>query len=150
HGLAGAFLDTGDPERALDYALQALDVFTALGLAVGQGRAHSAVGSALRRLGRLDEARGHHEVSLVLLREAADRFGASRALQDLGTLAQEQGDLPRALDHLRQALDLRRAHGNQQAQTTSLLHIGETLTAMGRPEEALAALREALDVAEAL
>ena len=117
---------------------------------VGQARAHSSVGTALRHLGRLGEARAHHEVSLTLFREAGDHFGEARALHDLGTLAQEQGDLARALDLHRRALDLRRAHGNRQSQTTSLLHIGETLTAMGRPAEGEAVLREALDLAEAL
>ncbi|MDX1420128.1 MAG: tetratricopeptide repeat protein [Rubricoccaceae bacterium] len=150
HGLSGAYFELGDTERALDYAMQALDRFTALGHPVGQARSHSSVGTVLSAQGRHDEAQGHHEVSLQLFQQAGDRLGESRALYDLGRAAHARGDIERALEVQQEALALRRHLNHPQSQSTSLLALGEALLAAGRTDEALATLHEALDIAEAL
>ena len=149
-GISISASELGDARQALDFGMQALDCFTHVGVPEGQSRAHSAIGTALRLLGRFDEARGHHEISLQLAREGGGTLNEARALHDLGVLAFAEEHYEEALGLHQRALDLRRRLGNRQAQSTSLIEIGKSLLAMRRCSEAIRVLCEALEIAEAL
>lgn len=150
HGLSGAYIELGHTEEALTSAMEALATQTAVGHVIGQARAHSAVGTALRTTGRFEEARGHHEVSLQLFREDDDMLGESRAYHDLGLVAYALTEFESALEYHSKAVALRRRLGNRQAECTSQTEIGRTLVALGRKEEAFDVLYAAQAIAEEL
>ena len=150
HGLSHAASDLGDAAQALDLGRQSLAAFEARADERGTLEAHVAVGTALRLLGRLDEARAHHEASLALGRAFGHAPAESRALHDLGLLALAEGEPERALPLLRDALAQRRAADNPRAVASSLLATGAALHGAGRTDEALATLHEALALADTL
>ena len=150
HGLSHAASDLGDAAQALDLGLQSLAAFEGRVDDRGALEAHVAVGTALRMLGRLAEARVHHEASLALGRTLGHAPAESRALHDLGLLALDEGRAGDALPLLHDALARRRAAENQRAVASTLLATGRALRDAGRTDEALDALHEALDLAAAL
>jgi len=147
--LANHLLDLGETETAIQNGQEALHLFAELENAVGQARAHTVVGGALRQRGRLVEARAHFESALRLSREEMAVLTEARALDDLGRLEGVEGNHEEALRLHREALELREAVGNRQAQSSSRLRMGEALIALGRIDEALESLHAAHQLAEA-
>ena len=98
----------------------------------GDSTAHTQLGTALARKGRLCEAIGHFRQALKF--EPHD----GRAHNGLGAALARTGELEEAIDHLRIALGIRAdlfdAHYN----------LARALTVTGRPSEALNHYRQAL------
>ncbi|GAB5537227.1 MAG: hypothetical protein Rubg2KO_34760 [Rubricoccaceae bacterium] len=147
--LANHLLDLDETESAIQNGESALQIFADLDDAIGQARAHTIVGGALRQRKRLIEARAHFESALRLAREKQSVMTEARALDDLGRLEGAEDNHEKALELHREALELREAVGNRQAQASSRLRIGETLIELGRIDEALEALDVARQLAEA-
>ncbi|MBI4704290.1 MAG: tetratricopeptide repeat protein [Deltaproteobacteria bacterium] len=110
------------------------------------------LGDVLRRLGRPDEARAHHEEALGLARATGDPWhpeighgedGLARVAESLGRYGEAAEHFARAMEHAERRLG--RDHP-RVAQIASFL--GEALREAGRLDEARAAHARALSVCE--
>ena len=140
--LAQVYLALGDPERAREHAELTHDLPDRTRMPdprlraqrpepVGS-KAHSELGEALQRAGKLEEAIPHFREALRIKPESAV------AHYNLGTILLRQGKTGEALEHLSQAVRLR------PHMAMAHVNLGTALMGLGREDEAAAHFREAL------
>ena len=107
------------------------------------------LGTALRVIGRVDEARDCYEQALAMARAEKNRYDESVWLGNLANCYQDMGRTARAIECNEQALAIKREIGNRHGQAISLGSLGncygdlgQTARAIGYHEEALALARE--------
>ncbi|MEV4249844.1 helix-turn-helix domain-containing protein [Streptosporangium canum] len=144
-----------DPETALRYTAQALDLAIPSGATAQIASAHHAAGGALRRLGRLDEAIAAETLAAEMFRAVGDMDAYSQCLGALGSCLRDAGHYAEALE---QYLDLWALLNDDQSGITpgvvaftrpiALARIGECLGLLGRRSEAVIKLTEAISLME--
>lgn len=144
----------GRPQDAIELLQRAQAAFVGSGDRIGEAVTHRNLATALRELGRHEEALGHidraeaiaselgHEQGRAAAFEARAAVLSSRALQQQG----EAGLLAQALEQNGKALAI--AGGNESSYRLRLLEQRADLAeAAGQPALALAAMREAESLA---
>jgi tetratricopeptide (TPR) repeat protein len=111
-----------------------------------QGRLHDNIAITLRRLGRLEEARTHHETALEIAEGLGDDALSVTVLGNLSELLLLIGDATAALDAASTALE-RGDGGGDFWRASALNNLGRALSASGRHDLAIARQRQALDLA---
>lgn len=153
HGRGRIELRRGRDEQALAFFNAAVERHQAARNDDGMASALSAQSGALRRLGRLEEARTGLERALVIAERSDSGAVAAGVHGNLGNLHAAQARYDLAEQHLQQALQLfRRARDHRQEAVTlenlaDLSHArGDRRAATDRQRQALARFRE-LDLA---
>ncbi|MFI6604326.1 helix-turn-helix domain-containing protein [Nonomuraea sp. NPDC050536] len=144
-----------DPEAALRYTAQALDLATPVGDTAQIASSHHAAGGALRKLGRLKEATAAETQAADLFRAVGDIDSYGQCLGALGSCLRDAGRYSEALE---QYLDLLALVDDDQSGMTpsiaaftrpiALARIGECLGSLGHRTEAIIKLTEAIDLME--
>jgi DNA-binding CsgD family transcriptional regulator/tetratricopeptide (TPR) repeat protein len=143
---ARAAFHSGDPERALPFMDQALELIDA---DADPERAAYVVDQrswALRSLGQ-------GSAGLESLRQTVAGFPPQPSLAQAVVLASLANGLMRVMDEeapavARRALDVARAVGAREQEATALITLGSALSYLNHPHEGEAALREGLRLAE--
>ena len=124
----------------------------ALGDAPGQdhrdeiAQLHRLAGISAQENHRLGDARQHHEASLDLFTQLADRLGQGTARHNLGVVAQEQRHFEEAEDHYRRALQLKLEFGEREGLAATYHQLGNVAQLQGRFEDAEGHYREVLKI----
>lgn len=144
-----------DPEAALRYTAQAIDLAARSGVTAEIARAHHQAGGALRRLGRLDEATASETRAAEMFRADGDIDAYCQCLGSIGTCLRDAG---RHTEALEQYLDLLALLDDDQSGVTPsvavftrpivLARIGECLGLLGHRAEAIIKLTEATSLME--
>ncbi|MEV1170555.1 helix-turn-helix domain-containing protein [Nonomuraea sp. NPDC049784] len=144
-----------DPETALRYANQALDLATHSGATAQIASARHTGGGALRRLGRLDEATAAETQAAQMFKADGDIDSYAQCLGALGSCLRDAGHYAEALE---QYLDLWALVNDEQSGMTpgitaftrpiALARVGECLGLLGRRAEAIIKLTEAISLME--
>jgi class 3 adenylate cyclase/tetratricopeptide (TPR) repeat protein len=144
---ADATIDSGSSyAEAIEYAGRARDYYTGYGQARATARARAVAGRALRRLGRLSEAREQLTAAMDTLRTDPGP-DTVRALQQLASVEVFAGS-PDAERLTIEALDLGQALAVNVSEMCTLLEIrGTHLAFTGRSTEAGAYYRETIRLA---
>ncbi len=118
----------------------------------GEGVDLSSLGQIALARGRLDEAEGYFQQSLLIRREVQDRQGEGVVLSSLGQIALRRGRLDEAEGYFQQSLLIRREVQDRRGEGVDLSTLGVIAAEGGRDDEAeayyrqgLAALQEAQD-----
>lgn len=158
-----AYIDIGDgrldpyrggrqaqPQRALDHAMRALELFEETGDRAGQARALANVGWCHARLGNYQESMAYCTRALVVQQEIGDPLGEAGSWHSIGYAYRWLGDPTRAIDCYGRALDLSRGASDNNLQVTVLADLAEALTLVGDATAARDAWKVALDILEEL
>ncbi|WP_281427105.1 ATP-binding protein [Nonomuraea ceibae] len=154
--VAWAHLVPGDdPETALRYTAQVVELATRSAATAQLASAHHAAGGALRRLGRLDEAIAAETRAAEIFKAGGNIDAYSQCLGALGTCLRDAGQYPEALE---QYLGLWALLDDDQSGMTpsaaaftrpiALARIGECLGLLGHRSEAISKLTEAISLME--
>jgi predicted ATPase/Tfp pilus assembly protein PilF len=108
---------------------------------------YGVAGTALRVLGKVDEARIALERSLALARQASDRTCETRALVQLAVLEILGGNVESAQERLDVALVIAREGRDAALESDVHNYLGNLQAALGKPHEALPYLKAALELA---
>jgi predicted ATPase/class 3 adenylate cyclase len=124
----------------------------AMETAGGTSRAKAllAWSKALRRVGRIDDARPAAVQSLALARDSHDRSLQCRALSELGNLDRETGRVDEARAQLSEALAIARELGNGAIEGRLLGFLGILEAELGRFDEARALLEWSISLLQAV
>ena len=140
----------GDPETAIRYAKQALDLATLGGTTAQIAWAHQYAATALRRLGRLDEAAASASRAAQTFRAIGDVDAYCQCVGTVGACLLDNGRYAEALERFREMCDLA---GDEESGMTPTIaaytrpvamgRIGHCQGLLGRRAEAITTLTEA-------
>ncbi|MGW4059326.1 ATP-binding protein [Amycolatopsis sp. NPDC004747] len=119
--LAGALRDSGEPDRALAVAREALAKATRLAMLRTQAGAHHVIGTVLLELGRVEAARTELESALGLSTEANHPRGCGDALVALSAVHRHRRALDEASDAAGRARAVSEETGHRLILADSLL-----------------------------
>jgi tetratricopeptide (TPR) repeat protein len=148
-------LPRDDPETALGYAAQALELATRCDATGEIAQAHHQTGGALRRLGRLDEAIASELRAAEMAKADGDVNRYCDCLGALGTCLRDAGRHAEALEQYLTVLALVNDDRSEVTPSVAaftrpiaLARIGECLGSLGRRAEGITKLTEAIALME--
>jgi len=109
-----------------------------------EGSRCNALGVALRRAGRADQAATLHEAARVIFAGVGESRGEALAANALGVALAEAGEQDAALEQFEQARTLLRELGDRQWEGKVLANIGLAMRRVGQDDEAVDLLQTAL------
>ncbi len=148
-GIAGAQMELGCPDDALDHLAQALRLFEEAGDLAGQTRVHLEIARAKGKKGRFREALNSTQRGLRLSQVARDKVGSAQeaiALNQMGWELSNLGRFQQALGYCQRAVTLFQQHGNKHYEPTALDSLAYCLHHLGRHTEAAACYRRAVEL----
>ncbi|GAA2356759.1 SARP family transcriptional regulator [Catellatospora methionotrophica] len=99
---------------------------------------HRGLATALSKMGRHDEAYGHHQQGLALSTAIGDGQGAARSLRSIAFLLEEQGRHDEALTHAREAVAVSDSLGDAMSAARARNLVGWLHAQLGDHQQALA------------
>ena len=141
-----AYSSLNEPERALDYLQQALDI-----LRTGTDRSAEAltlnnIGYAYNRLAKFKEAQDYYNQSRVMVQKIGNRSLEAQTLDLLGTTYSDMGQPQKALELHQQALEIQRTAKNVRREAIDLSNLGHVYNLLGQPDKALDHFNQALAI----
>lgn len=115
-----------------------------VGELAGQGWLLTSLGTALRELGRLDEAVACQRRAAECFERTGEVIGLASACNNLAAVLHTLGDLGGALSEYGKAVEAYRAADNLHAQARAMSNQATVLTDLDRTSEAVAQLQAAL------
>jgi len=142
--LGNAYLQLGDPRRAIEYYEHQLVITRQIGDRRGEGNALGNLGSAYKDLGDARRAIGCYEQTLEIHRQIGDRRGEGADLGNLGIAYKNLGDARRAIGYYEQQLVITRQIGDRVGEANgsfnlAVLYLQQNQPALARPLAQLAA-----------
>lgn len=141
-GLASCISPVGDEEEAYAVSLAALELGKASNDAFTTAVAQERVGSSLRRMMRLQEARAQFDAAIKTYRQLDARWELASVLGDLGLVHRLTGDLEAAEVSLRWAYRLCRDLKERALVTWTAAELARILVAKGEVQAARQVLEE--------
>ena len=143
---AGTLVRSGNADRAVADALEALGIAQRLTQPELIAQAHGTLGTAQLATGQLGAARNAFELALT----SSDSNLQLRANANLGSIAGMTGNLESALTHFDAALTVARATQNFAVTGAILFNLGATAEKLHQLERAERGFREAISIAQTL
>ena len=134
----------GQTERALQMALQALELAEGSGDALALAQAHNILGMLQRNLGNIEEAIRHLQESLALAEKMADPGVRTAALNNLSLACADHGELERALGYAHTALELCTLLGDRHREAALHSNLADLYHAAGLEQPSMAHLKQAV------
>jgi len=140
---SGILMRTGDLQEAEKHSLAAIENFELTGKRLYAAYAQSRLSTIYRISGRLDEALGLAEQSLVVRREYNDQRGISSSLSSLGEINLELGNLTRARQYAEQVYDIGIQTDDIEVIAAAKSEMAHADRLLGHPEKAAEGYAEA-------
>jgi tetratricopeptide (TPR) repeat protein len=141
--LAVGFMDTGQQDKALATASDALVLCRATGDRQHEASVQLIFDQILYRKGSYAESAEAGEEAVRIFAELSSRHGQARALRSLGQTLQRLKRLPEAADRLRESAGLARETGDDSLAGFAFDDLGDVLKARGQDEGAATAYLQA-------
>lgn len=136
--------DAGDYQRALDYYLQALPLFSES--PPRRAITLNNIGASYNSLGEPERALDYFQQSLEILKTGTDRSAEALTLHNIGYSYNKLAKYKEALDYYNQARAMVQKIQNRLLEALTLDLLGATYTDMGQPEKALEYHQQALEI----
>ena len=144
--LAGVYVATGQPQKALTLYEQALPIRREVGERAGEATTLNNMGEVYRITGQPQKALTLYEQALPITREVRDRAREATILNNLAVVYADTGQPQKALTLYQQALSIHREVGNRTMEATTLNNLGGVYRATGQPQKALTLYEQALSI----
>jgi class 3 adenylate cyclase/tetratricopeptide (TPR) repeat protein len=146
--LTSVISPVGDERESLALAEEALELGRSMRDPFTTAVAQQSVASSLRRLWRVDEARGYIDRAVATFHDLGARWEEASALGDRGTIRRLQGDLAGAEQDLRDTVRMSRELGERALMTWTVDRLVLVLVLQGDVTGARAELTEAISSIE--
>jgi len=144
--LAGLHNTSGNYQKALEHAHDALSRLEGRPAAEWQGWPEYMLGDAYRAMGELDRARDHYQRAYQVFMEIGMLRGLARALIGLGGVCRSLGDFDASEAHFTEARRLIEPTGNPVTMARVLSDLALLRQLMGNHDEALQLFEESLRI----
>lgn len=151
-GQARALLTLGnirpgdDGNAAMEDFRQALDLWTRLGNASGEGKSWLGMAIVQHGLHQDEAAQGLLEHAIPLLHQAEELGREATALTALGDIHVRRGEIGEALHYTNDALALSRKAGDSSAEASALYNLSNVQKLRGELQQALGGFQQALEI----
>ncbi|NJM93804.1 MAG: tetratricopeptide repeat protein [Cytophagales bacterium] len=125
------------PEKALEYAQQALAVARRIDYRRGEASALNNIGVSLRNKGEYEQALDHYYQALKILEEENDEEGLALTLANIGTIYSIKRNFRKARENFEESLLLFEALKDTARLIGIFSNIGNAWLEEGNPQEAL-------------
>ncbi|MEG4211206.1 CHAT domain-containing tetratricopeptide repeat protein [Microcoleus sp. S13_B4] len=136
-GLAKAYDELGEKQKALEYYSQSLQLSRTIGDHSLEAVILANIGGVYSELGEKQKALEYYSQSLPLRRATGDRSGEAATLTNIGSVYSQLGENQKALEYYSQSLPLRRATGDRGGEAATLTNIGSVYSQLGENQKAL-------------
>lgn len=144
--LGRAYGDIQDPDRALAYSAEALELSQNIGNKHSEFHALNIVAIAHMVRGELDDAVVQYRQALRLADNLGDEHLADIVLSNLGIAYTNLNDTEEAINVLQRVVETRRGFGDQPELATALHSLGKALTSAERYEAGIVRLQESIEI----
>jgi len=134
------------PELALRYAKQSLELAETNHLQPALASAHNILGILARQAGHPQESIGHLQASLDIARQINDPDTLAAALNNLALVYQDVPDIPQAINYTQEALAICQARGDRHREAALLNHLADLHHLADDQETAMAYLKQAVAI----
>ena len=152
-GLAAALTTKGllredydDFPGALNYYLEALDMYIGLESERDISHLHSLTGAVYKTLGNYDRAIEHCHAGLKIYESLNDKTGIAQIYRVMGSIYKYKGDYEKSLFNYFKGLSLNEELGNMPGMANSYNNIGIVYIMMNDIEKALSFYRRSLNI----
>jgi tetratricopeptide (TPR) repeat protein/DNA-binding CsgD family transcriptional regulator len=139
-------LSFSNPDRAIKFANQALELSRELNYKQGMAGAHGELGYAYSVKGEFQQAVSHLDHGIALSRAMGDSIGLVSQLNDLGSVYKTQSEYDQALRYYFKALGICERIGLQRGISATLGNIGLSYFEMEEHKKALKYYKQALEI----
>jgi len=133
-----------DPDKALNYSLQAYDLALALNDSSQMALALKNTGIVHYFMGENDEAIDHYQRSLAIYSKLKDKKGISSCVNNLGLIYNDLGNYKTALQYYQQSLEIDKQMNDEEGEASTLNNIGEVYHLQGSYSKAVDYYRQSL------
>ncbi|MFJ5026751.1 AfsR/SARP family transcriptional regulator [Streptomyces sp. NPDC088560] len=148
--LSRLHLQTERPDSAVHLARQGTEMYEELGHSLKAANGHYALGLALGKSGRLEDAGRHLSQALLVFRTSRQRLWEGMTLFRLAEVDLQAMRPAQAAANAEMALTLLREIGGEWRRGNALTVLGKSLNGIGHTGRAQVCWREALDIYERL
>lgn len=145
-----AYRNLGQPQRAIKYHEQQLEIARRMADQRGEGVALGNLGSAYMMLGELRWAIEYYQQRLNIARAIGDRRGEGAALGNLGGAYYSLGDVQRSIQCYEESLVIARAIGDRRGEGNVLGNLAIASAEADYPHQALDYFEQGLEIARTL
>ena len=138
--------DSDSFSEALNFYLQALDIYIELGSETDMANLHSLAGSVCKTLGNYDKALEHCHASLRIYEKLNNKTGIAYIYRVLGSVYKYKGDYNKSLHYYFNGLGLNEEQGNRSGMANAYNNIGIVYLLMRDIEQALDYYRKSLEI----
>ncbi len=139
-----------EPEKALAYSLQSLELSEKINYPSGIGRGHLYVGSQHNRLGAHDQAVKYLQKSAEIFARLKNDSSLSKAYSELGILFSKLGNFPEAIYYNLASLKIVEKQNDMFAIASSQINTGILYKLHGNYDKALGYYRAAIETTKKL
>ncbi len=141
-----AYSSLGEPERALDYLQQSLEIMKTGTDRNAEALTLNNIGYAYNRLAKYKEAQDYYGQARAMVQKSGNRSLEAQTLDHLGATYSDMGQPEKALDLHQQSLEIQRTAKNIRREAFSHLNLGHVYRLLAQPEKALDHFNQALAI----
>ncbi|MBI4931352.1 MAG: tetratricopeptide repeat protein, partial [Bacteroidetes bacterium] len=117
-------LRKSEPDKALDYAMQALHLSREINYRKGIALSQNHIGGVYRYKGEYQSAFAYYDSALTIFTKIEDKRNSAASLSNLGLIRSATGDYAVSLDYHLKSLKIRETLNNEKEIAISLVNIG--------------------------
>jgi serine phosphatase RsbU (regulator of sigma subunit) len=138
----------GDPDKALDYYHQSLELFSSINDNDGRAIACNNIGFIHNLEGNIPKAIEFYHKSLTISQKENNIAGVAFSSNNLGTIYDNKGDYNKALEYYTTSYEMEKEIGSREGEAISLSNMGYAHSNLGNQETALQYFLQAYEIRE--
>ena len=146
NNIAAAYNSLGEPERALDYLQQSIELMKRGTDRAAETQTLNNIGYAYNRLEKYRDAQDYYNQALAMAQKIGNRSLEAQSLDLLGASYSDMGQPQKALEFHQQSLEIQRTTKNVRREMLSYGNLGHVYNLLGQPEKALDRYNQALAI----
>ncbi|MFX0062940.1 MAG: tetratricopeptide repeat protein [Candidatus Hermodarchaeota archaeon] len=140
------YMDTGEPQKALEHFQQSYDIEKRLGDHAGMANQLGNMGVIYRRIGEPQKALEHHQQSYDIHHRLGDQAGVARQLINMGNIYRRIGEIRKALKYFQQSYDIHHRLADQAGMAIALGSMAIIYDQTGELQKALEHHQQSYDI----
>lgn len=135
--IGNAYMVVFQNEEAINYYVDAMEIYIPLGDSVNIGKCYNNIGMANKRMGNKAEAIKYYEKSLEISRATKSKRGTATSLINLSGLYSEKGEKKKAEDYLLEGLKMGKEIGDKKITSTAYGNLATLSVELDKLDKAL-------------